>query len=110
MSFPKTLSNGKTAPVLATVAIGMVIGCGIYTLRPEIGGFAVTVIASMMAFAIGRALSFHHTPTSVAPAYVRAVKGFHQTAPVGIRKRPTWLRDLADGNFRVEDWQNGEYA
>jgi hypothetical protein len=28
----------------------------------------------------------------------------------GITQRPTWLRDLADGNFRVEDWQNGEYA
>jgi hypothetical protein len=110
MSFPKTLSSDKMASVLATVAIGMVIVCGIYMLRPEIGGFTVTVIASMMAFAIGRTLSFHHSPTPAAPVHVRAVKGFHRTAPVDIRKRPTWLRDLADGNFRVEDWQNGEYA
>lgn len=110
MSFPKTISGDKMASVLATMAIGVVIVWCIYTLRPEIGGFTVTVVASLIAFAIGRTLSLHPSSASTPPAHVRAVKSFHQTAPVSVRKRPTWLRDLADGNCRVEDWQNGEYA
>ena len=115
MSFPKTLSSDKTASVLATVAIGMAIVWGIYMLRPEIGGLTITIVASMIAFLIGRTFSFHNSTASGPPPYGRAVKGFHQTAPVAVRKRPTWLapiplRELANGNFRVEDWQNGEYA
>jgi hypothetical protein len=50
MSFPKTLPGDKTMSHVAATAAGMVIVWGIYMLRPEIGGFEVTIVASMIAF------------------------------------------------------------
>jgi hypothetical protein len=115
MSFPKTLSGDKTASVLATVAIGMAIVWCIYMLRPEMGGLTITIVASMIAFLIGRSFAFFHNSASGPPRHGRTAKGLRQAASVAVRKRPTWLapiplRELANGNFRVEDWQNGEYA
>jgi hypothetical protein len=115
MSFPKTLPGDKTTSHVAATAAGTMIVWSIYMLRPEIGGFEVTIVASMIAFLIGRAFASHNFLASVLPLHGRAVKSFYQAAPVAIRKRPTWLapippREMANRNFRVEDWQHGEYA
>jgi hypothetical protein len=114
MSFAKTLPGDKITS-LAAAAGGTVILWSVYILRPEIGGVMVTIVASMITFLIGRAFSSRNFLASALPPHGRAVKGFYQTAPVAARKRPSWLapiplRELANGNFRVEDWQHGEYA
>ena len=114
MSFLKTLQDDKTAFLLATAA-GAVIAWGIYMLGPDIGGFTVTIAASAIAFMIGRVFSSRNFLASALVPRGRAAKGFYQTARVTIRKRPAWLaqmpfREIANRNFRVEDWQHGEYA
>jgi hypothetical protein len=62
---------------------------------------------------IGRAFSSRNLLGSMLPMHGRT--GFYQTAPITIRKRPRSLaplpmREQTNGNFRVEDWQYGEYA
>jgi hypothetical protein len=112
MSFPKTVVDDKVT-YLAATAVGTATFLGIYMLHPEIGAFTVTTVASLVAFTIGRAFSSRNLLGSMLPLHGRT--GFYQTAPVAIRKRPRWLapipmREQTNGNFQVEDWQNGEYA
>ena len=114
MSFLKTLQDDKTAFLVATAA-GAVIAWGIYMLGPDIGGFTVTIAASAIAFMIGRVFSSRNFLEAATMPRGRAAKSFYQTARVAIRKRPAWLaqmplRERANRNFRVEDWQHGEYA
>jgi hypothetical protein len=106
MSFPKTLPGDKMASLLATAA-GAVSVWGIYMLGPDTVGFTITIAASLIAFMIGRAFS---SPNLLGPTL-----GFCQTVPVMVCKRrrglaPNPVRELSTGNFRVEDWQHGEYA
>jgi hypothetical protein len=115
MSRPRTLSSDNMTSIVATAAITIAIVSGAYLLRSQIGGITITLAASMIAFLIGRAfspLNFAWVPES--PTHDRLGRGFHRTAPA-LHQRPTWLapapsRQLADGHFRVEDWQHAECA
>jgi hypothetical protein len=114
MSFLKSLPKERI-PLVAAAAVATAILCGIYVLRPEIGSFPITVAASLFAFAIGRTFSSHNWPAWLPSLHGRALRHVYQTAPSAARKRPVWLapiplRKMANGNFRVEDWQHGEYA
>jgi hypothetical protein len=114
MSFLKSLPKERI-PLVAAAAVATAILCGIYVLRPEIGSFPITVAASLFAFAIGRTFSSHNWPAWLPSLHGRALRHVYQTAPSAARKRPVWLasiplREMANGNFRVEDWQHGEYA
>jgi len=112
MSFSKPPLGDKVTSLVAT-AVGTAAFWGIYMLRPEIDGFAVTIVASLIAFMIGRALSSGNFLAPTLPLHGRM--GFYQAAPVAVSKRPRWLAPIpvsehTNGSFRVEDWQHGEYA
>jgi hypothetical protein len=115
MYFLKALASERMPSLVAAAAAGTAILSGIYLLGPEIGSFPITIAASLFAFAIGRAFSSHNWPTSLRSLHGRAWRHVYRTAPSAARKRPVWLtpiplREMANGNFRVEDWQHGEYA